>query len=140
MSAVNLILFLVLAPFWRDGARFVPGDKRRGEIHLSEDDAEPLLAMGLIGPAVVKDKTGELDPDPDPVPESDPVPEQESEQDPEPETREQLFAKALAMLDADNKDHFTNSGKPDVNALRDAGFDTTAAERDALFQAFNQGE
>jgi len=43
------------------------------------------------------------------------------------------FAKALAQLNAENPDHWTNEGAPDVAALKEVGLEASADERDAVW-------
>jgi len=47
------------------------------------------------------------------------------------------FSAAVATLDKENKAHFTKAGKPDCNALADAGCEVSAAERDAFWEEMN---
>lgn len=53
--------------------------------------------------------------------------------------RSQLIA-AAAVLDPDNPDHFTRSGKPEIRALEAASgmTDVSAAERDAAWEDYRQ--
>lgn len=45
---------------------------------------------------------------------------------------------AIDVLDSDNKDLWTGEGKPQVKAIEnELGFDITADERDAAWEAFN---
>jgi len=52
----------------------------------------------------------------------------------------ETFKAAVEQLDANNKDHFTNSGKPDCGALADVGCAVSAKERDALWAEMNPPE
>ncbi|MCO1335367.1 hypothetical protein MO867_13595 [Microbulbifer sp. OS29] len=45
----------------------------------------------------------------------------------------EVFAEAVAQLDTENPEHWTNAGAPDIKALNKAGLKISAAERDALW-------
>ncbi|WP_445364399.1 hypothetical protein ACJJIQ_09060 [Microbulbifer sp. ANSA003] len=45
----------------------------------------------------------------------------------------EVFAEAVAQLDTENSEHWTNAGAPDIKALNKAGLKISAAERDALW-------
>ncbi len=53
-----------------------------------------------------------------------------------------FLLKAVGELDPDNQDHFTNDGKPEINALKKiAGIKKlSAGERDDLWEMFKQRE
>lgn len=46
------------------------------------------------------------------------------------------FVAAVVTLDTDNETHFTKGGKPEVGALKNAGFDCTAKERDGFWELY----
>ena len=96
-------------------------------IELTDDAAEPLLALGRIS-----------------VPASDPVPSNvvslgdakkkpsDSEQEPsDPDERQAAILAAIDGLDKDDGNLWLKSGAPDTRALSEAlGWKVTAAERD----------
>ncbi len=51
-------------------------------------------------------------------------------------TPEQQFSAIVATLDKGNKKHFTNDGKPQLDALKAAGLKLLSAERDAAWAAY----
>jgi len=45
------------------------------------------------------------------------------------------FVKVAKALDQEKPEHFTEDGKPEVNALKSVGFECSAQERDAIWDA-----
>lgn len=100
------------------GTEIALPDKKYG---LKADDVERIVNLG--GGTII---------------ESD---EQKSTQAAEPPSSERILelVGAIEKLDTENEDHFTESGIPEVAALKElVGGKVTAAERDAAWKAYNE--
>ncbi|MCK5132693.1 MAG: hypothetical protein KAR40_11145 [Candidatus Sabulitectum sp.] len=53
------------------------------------------------------------------------------------EVTPEVFAAAVAKLNKENKDHYTNAGLPELKALKALDININAATRDALWEALN---
>jgi hypothetical protein len=100
---------------------------------LSDPDAEPAESESDETPApdnVVK--IGEKiksDDDEGGLPKEEPT---------DPSARAEFIKVVIIGLDKNNKDHFTNSDKPDANVLSERlGWRVSAAERDAVWDSLN---
>lgn len=156
--------YMVASPFWRNDRRYVPGCKHRGHIELTADEAAPLQRMQLIaepestqsiqstesaqsaqgagnttesnsnGTGAGGDGPG-TDATTDGNTNTTAMPGDVAT-DGSGDSQEPAFVTAVRQLTPGDASHWTNAGAPDVRALAEAGFDCTAAERNALWEQF----
>ena len=129
--------YRVLQALFDGRRRYGPGD----EIELDLEPDDPLLADGTIE-ALDADTDPGAGGDPDTDPDTDtemPAPAGGQEKEARgAESREARLLAAIGDLEADNADHWTKKGKPEIRALEAlAGLhDVSAKERDAVWDAY----
>ncbi|MCO1335472.1 hypothetical protein MO867_14125 [Microbulbifer sp. OS29] len=80
---------------------------KSGTVNCTPQQAAPLLKSGSLIAAGISADDGEIS--------------------------MEVFVEAVAQLDTENSEHWTNAGAPDIKALNKAGLKISAAERDTLW-------
>lgn len=121
--------------FFRAGHKFVAGEPKTivvNDQQLEQLKAEPKLEVTIQEQWTAPPQEAEKGGDSSSTESNDSV----SEADATQETQAALF-NAFASLDADNAEHFTKGGKPELNALKALfGIELSAKERDEAWIAY----
>lgn len=104
--------YIVLSPI-----KMPEGIVREGEVSLSEEDAAPLISLGVLGDQVVEESADPTD----------------------PAERLAAIREAIGNLDKGTESNWISGGRPDIAALSQLlGWKVAAKERDAAWAAFQE--